>query len=87
MAKRLRVGYQIHSVEGGRTVDQIDDGPSAHAYNLIVADFGTYFVTEADLLVHDNTYRGPTKALTPGLLAGSSFECQAYQKLVGSGFD
>ncbi len=69
MAKRLRVGYQIHSVEGGRTVDQIDDGPSAHAYNLIVADFGTYFVTEADLLVHDNTYRGPTKALTPGLLS------------------
>ena len=46
---------------------------SAHAtgieelHNLVVADFHTYFVTDAKILTHDNTIREPTAALVPGL--------------------
>ena len=36
-------------------------------YNLIVADFHTYFVGEGKILSHDNTIREPTVALVPGL--------------------
>ncbi len=69
MAKRLEVGQQLHCVGGGQTIDRIEPAASFKAYNLVVADFGTYFVGEAGVLVHDNTYRKPTTALTPGLLA------------------
>ena len=37
------------------------------AYNLIVADFDSYFVGDAAILVHDNTPRQPTAAVLPGL--------------------
>ena len=37
-------------------------------HNLIVADFHTYFVGEKGILVHDITYRNPTRAVVPGLL-------------------
>jgi len=40
------------------------------AFNLVVADFDTYFVGEAGILVHDNMYRTPAQVATPGLLAG-----------------
>jgi hypothetical protein len=39
------------------------------AYNLVVADFNTYFVGETGVLVHDNTPRTPTRATVPGLAA------------------
>ena len=41
----------------------------AEAYNLVVADFNTYFVGETGILVHDNTPRLPTRATVPGLAA------------------
>jgi hypothetical protein len=31
-----------------------------------VADFGTFFVGDAQLLVHDNTVRLPTRMVLPG---------------------
>ena len=38
------------------------------AYNLIGADFNTYFVGEHLLLVHDNTPRRPHAVAVPALL-------------------
>jgi hypothetical protein len=38
------------------------------SYNLLVADFHTYFVGERQALSHDNTVRQPVSAAIPGLL-------------------
>ena len=45
----------------------IDPSYNGMAYNLIVADFDSYFVGDAAILVHDNTPRQPTAAVLPGL--------------------
>ncbi len=69
MAKRLQVGEHVHSVGGDQRIDGIEPTAPSQAYNLVVADFGTYFVSKRGVMVHDNTYRRPTTALVPGLLA------------------
>ena len=73
MTKQLEAGDRLHSLSGGVPVEQIEtlEAKSLEArvaYNLIVADFSTYFVAEQGLLVHDNTPRKPTAALLPGLV-------------------
>lgn len=69
MAKLLETGDQLHGVSGILTVNGIDERvPMNQAYNLVVADWATYFAGEKGVLVHDNTYRAPTRALVPGLL-------------------
>lgn len=69
MAKLLKVGDQLHGVSGILTVEEIDEQvPVDQAHNLVVADWATYFAGEKGVLVHDNTYRAPTRALLPGLL-------------------
>jgi hypothetical protein len=69
MAKRLAVGDQVHTLDGGRTIDRIEAATSAKAYNLVVADFNDYFVGPAGVLVHDVTHRKPFSEATPGLPA------------------
>jgi hypothetical protein len=68
MAKELVPGQQVHSLGGGQTVRDVRQQDRAEAYNLVVQDFATYFVTDAGVLVHDNTMRQPTQTITPGLL-------------------
>ena len=36
-------------------------------YNLVVADFNTYFVGPEKILTHDVTERRPTRSIVPGL--------------------
>ncbi len=72
MTKQLEAGARLHSLSGGVPVEQIETLAAESleapvAYNLIVADFSTYFVGERGLLVHDNTPRKSTAALLPGL--------------------
>jgi hypothetical protein len=69
MAKHLEGGQQLHGIRGGHRIDRSEPAGTDTAYNLVVADFSTYFVGESGILAHDNTYRKPTTALTPGLLA------------------
>jgi hypothetical protein len=69
MAKELEVGDRVVSLGGSATVTALDTLPPEPAYNLIVADFGTYFVGEGRILVHDNTPRLPTPAAIPGYVA------------------
>jgi len=67
-AREVQSGMELHGVYGATPVSLTDDGPELETYNLIVADFHSYFVGEAKLLCHDNTVRRPTNAVVPGLL-------------------
>ena len=73
MTKQLVVGDRVHTPSGGVTVESIEKlgaDPSlatGWAYNLIVADFNSYFVGDQGILVHDNTPRAATAARLPGL--------------------
>jgi hypothetical protein len=69
MAKFLRLGDQIHTMDGSQPVNGLAVASPGEAYNLVVADNGTYFVTDEGILVHDNNERTPTRVQTPGLLA------------------
>lgn len=67
-AKRLKSGMELHTLDGSvRVSDVVSDGEEA-TYNLIVADFANYFVSDARVLSHDNSSRQPTDAVVPGLL-------------------
>jgi hypothetical protein len=68
MAKELQEGDLLHSLHGGVRVDKIEEAGEEKAYNLVVSDFNTYFVGHQGLLVHDNEFRKPTRAIVPGLL-------------------
>ena len=72
MTKQLAVGSRLHTLSGAASVETIEKLPidpsyQGMAYNLIVADFDSYFVGDAAILVHDNTPRQPTFAVLPGL--------------------
>ena len=69
MAKHLQPGDELHSLKRGIKVEEVSGAKKAVAYNLVVADFATYFVGEQDLLTHDNTEQTPTRAISPGISA------------------
>ena len=69
MAKELKVGQRLHAIGGAVVIDDVREIERTDCFNLVVADFNTYFVGDAKLLVHDNTLRGPNTAIVPGLLA------------------
>jgi hypothetical protein len=73
MTKQLETGSRLHTLSGAAPVETIeklpiDPGYAGMAYNLIVADFDSYFVGDRGILVHDNTPRQPTAAVLPGLV-------------------
>jgi hypothetical protein len=70
MAKELAVGDRLHGINGSLQVEGVETLPAPpQVYNLIVEDFNTYFVGERGVLVHDMSFRRPTTAITPGLVA------------------
>jgi hypothetical protein len=68
MAKELAAGRRLHAtprdvaLTSNREHKQPED-----AYNLVVADFGTYFVGQHRLLVHDNSERKAGDGKLPGM--------------------
>lgn len=68
MAKELAVGDLLHSLSGAVRIDKVEPAGEDKAYNLVVDDFNTYFVGQQGLLVHDNEFRKPTRAIVPGLI-------------------
>ena len=66
MAKDLKVGQRLHTLTGWTEIRSLDPVAEADTHNLVVADFGTFFVGDERLLVHDITMLQPTKALVPG---------------------
>lgn len=67
-AKDIQKGMYLHDVTGTTAVMPVGKAKPEKTYNLIVADFHTYFVGEAKVLSHDNTPIEPTSALVPGLV-------------------
>ncbi len=68
MAKELNAGDWLHTIRGPMLIEAVESekDPST-GYNLVVADFDSYFVGKAMVLVHDNNLRKPTDAVVPGL--------------------
>jgi hypothetical protein len=69
MAKELEDGALLHSMTGTTRIESVRPSTDAETYNLVVADFNTYFVGENGILVHDNIPRQPTQAVVPGITA------------------
>jgi hypothetical protein len=67
MAKELRPGQRLHSVPQSAWLGRTQQSKPADAYNLVVADFNTYFVGQHRLLVHDNTERKAGDGKLPGM--------------------
>jgi hypothetical protein len=69
MARDIEAGEFVHTLKGAVEIRQTkrltEEEP---AYNLVVQDFGTYFVTDQAVLVHDNTSRTAARATVPGLI-------------------
>jgi hypothetical protein len=68
-SRELGSGQVLHTARGPLHVSTVEQGSEAQTYNLVVADFNTYFVGHSLVLSHDNTVRTPTQALVPGLAA------------------
>ena len=69
-ARDLKADAPLHAVDGSRLVGSVERTRKAETYNLIVADFHTYFVGKSMVLSHDNSIAAPTDATVPGLLVG-----------------
>ena len=69
MAKELEDGGILLGVTGSPRIQSIAPDGEEEAYNLVVAEFNTYFVGESGVLVHENPPRRPTRATVPGLAA------------------
>jgi hypothetical protein len=69
MAKELQEGTAVHGLPGTTRIRTVESAGQAEAYNLVVADFNTYFVGDGGWLVHDNTPRKPTRSTLPGIAA------------------
>jgi hypothetical protein len=67
MAKHLASTDVLHAVRDARRVSSTQEVEKAEAFNLVVADFNTYFVGKSGLLVHDNTPVRPTASVVPGI--------------------
>jgi hypothetical protein len=50
-------------------IEAVEPGNHEQTYNLVVADFHTYFAGADRALSHDNTIRQPTDRVVPGLAA------------------
>jgi Pretoxin HINT domain len=66
MAKELKVGQWLHTINGPVQIVSVEPDGEAPCYNLVVADFDTYFVGDDKVLVHDNNIRNAVAATVPG---------------------
>jgi hypothetical protein len=66
-SRNLQSGQILHGASGPVHLSSADLSIEAETYNLVVADFHTYFVGYRKVLSHDNTIRQPTRAVVPGL--------------------
>ncbi len=71
MAKELKAGQRLHTPAGSVEIESAQQNGEAECYNLVVADFNSYFVGEHRFLVHDNLLRQVTTATVPGLVEES----------------
>jgi hypothetical protein len=68
-ARQLQPKMRLHTLQGTVDLASIEAGGQQDTYNLVVADFHTYFVGRQRILTHDNTIRKPTNCVVSGLAA------------------
>ena len=66
-SRNLKAGMNLHTASGPVRVTDVKEVRAVPTYNLVVADFNTYFVGNQKILSHDNTVRRPTTVIVPGL--------------------
>jgi len=64
---QLTSGMPAHTVTGRSTLTVEETGRTADVFNLIVADFHTYFIGQTMILSHDVQPPSPTDIRVPGL--------------------
>jgi hypothetical protein len=68
MSRHLESGMRLHTMYGYREVKSAKRLPDRQiCYNLLVDGFGTYFVSQVAVLVHDGTDRAVPPISIPGL--------------------
>lgn len=67
MTKELADDVLVHSLHGSKRVQSVHPDVEAKAYNLVVANFDTYFVGNTAVLVHDNTEHHSAPVSVPGV--------------------
>jgi hypothetical protein len=68
-SRELQSGMVLHTAAGPARVSEVGKGGHAQSFNLIVADFNTYFVGAQKVLSHDNTVKRAVNCVVPGLKA------------------
>jgi len=68
-ARKMQPAALLHGVAGSVRVETVAEGATAPTYNLVVADFHSYFVGRSQLLSHDNTLHRAAPVTVPGLPA------------------
>ena len=66
--RELRDGQPLHTATGMTRVSHVESAAEEKTYNLVVADFHTYFVGRSHILSHDVLPPRPTNKLVPGLV-------------------
>ena len=67
MTKELGDNATVQGISGSNRIHSIESASEAKAYNLIVANFNTYFVGNTGILVHDNTQHHSAAVVVPGV--------------------
>lgn len=65
-ARDLKPSSLIHTATGNAVVSEVHKDNVRETFNLVVEDFGNYFVGREAVLVHDVTLPSPTNMVTPG---------------------
>ena len=68
-ARQLELEMRFHTLKGTVDLTGVEQRGKQDTYNLVVADFHSYFVGKQKILTHDNTIRKPTNCVVPGLAA------------------
>ncbi|MBI5758084.1 MAG: hypothetical protein HZA46_06165 [Planctomycetales bacterium] len=66
--RELHDGQPLHTATGMTRVSHVETAAEEKTYNLVVADFHTYFVGHTHMLSHDVLPPRPTNKLVPGLV-------------------
>ncbi len=67
----LKPGMLLHTARGNVPVTEVVEASSAETFNLVVADWHTYFVGSERILSYDVTELTPTLQVVPGLSAAT----------------
>ncbi len=65
--RELAVEQPLHTATGALRITSLESAETAPVYNLVVADFHTYFVGRSAILSHDVLPPKPTNKTVPGL--------------------